>query len=61
MKVRVLRSALENLVVGRQFYDRQEAGIGSYFFDSLFSEIDSLMIHAGVHRVQSGFHRHLAQ
>jgi hypothetical protein len=59
MKVRVLRSALEDLSDGRQFYDQQHAGVGAYFFDSLFSEIDSLVLYAGIHRV--GFHRLLAR
>jgi hypothetical protein len=60
MKVRVLRSALEDLAAGRRFYDRQ-AGVGGYFFDSLFSEIDSLVLYAGIHHVQFGFHRLLAK
>jgi len=29
---------------GGKFYDRQEAGVGDCFFDSLFAEIDSLVI-----------------
>jgi hypothetical protein len=41
MKVRILRSAIEDLAAGRKFYDQQQAGVGDYFFDSLFSEIDS--------------------
>ncbi len=61
MKVKVLRSALDDLVAGRRFYNRQEQGIGSYFFDSLFSEIDSLVLHAGIHRIQFGFHRLLTK
>ena len=40
MKVRVLRSALEDLAAGRRFYDKRAEGVGGYFFDSLFSEID---------------------
>ena len=61
MKVRVLRSALDDLAAGRRFYDRQQKGVGAYFFDSLFSEIDSLAQHAGFHRVHFGFHRLLAR
>ena len=52
MKVRVLRPALEDLANGRRFYDRQQAGVGSYFFNSLFSEIDSLLLHAGAHAIR---------
>jgi hypothetical protein len=42
MKVRILRSALEDLASARSFCDAQTFGVGDYFFDSLFSEIDSL-------------------
>ncbi len=36
-------------------------GVGSYFFDRLFTEIDSLVLLAGIHRVQFGYHRLLAK
>ena len=61
MKVRVLRSAFDDLAAGRQFYERQEEGVGQYFFDSLFAEIDSLVLYAGIHRVHVGYHRLLAR
>lgn len=61
MKVRILRSALEDLAAGRQFYDQQQLGIGRYFFESLFAEIDSLSLYAGVYRVLFGYHRLLAK
>jgi hypothetical protein len=61
MKVRVLRSALEDLVAGRQFYDKKSEALGSYFFDSVFSDIDSLALYAGIHRMLFGYHRLLAQ
>ena len=61
MKVRLLRSALEDLATGRSFYDRQQMGIGDYFFDSVFSEIDSLAVYGGIHRVDFGFYRLLAK
>src|SRR5713226_7148631 len=47
MKVRVLRPALEDLASGREFYNQQQEGVGDYFFDSLFSEIDSLLLLVG--------------
>jgi hypothetical protein len=61
MKVRVPRPALEDLAVGRQFYDRQQEGVGGYFFDSLFTEIDSLVLYAAIHRIQYRYHRLLAK
>jgi plasmid stabilization system protein ParE len=61
MKVRVLRPALEDLAAGREFYDRQREGVGSYFFNSVFAEIDSLVLYAGIHRMHFGYHRLLAK
>ena len=49
MKVRILRPALEDLAKGREFYERQQEGVGGYFLDSLFAEIDSLVLSAGIH------------
>lgn len=57
MRVRLLRPALEDLATGRQFYERHEEGVGDYFFDSMFAEIDSLVLYAGVHPIRFGFHR----
>lgn len=61
MTVRILRSALEDLASARKFYDQQAHGVGDYFFDSIFSEIDSLTLHAGIHPLRSGFQRLLAR
>ena len=60
MRVRILSSALDDLAIGREFYERQAEGIGDYFFDSLFSDIDSLSLFGGIHRKTLGFHRLLA-
>ena len=43
MRIRILASAIRDLRDGQEFYDRQEAGIGDYFQDCLFSDIDSLI------------------
>ena len=51
MKIRILESASEDLVEGWRFYQRQEEGLGDYFLDSLFSDIDSLQLYAGIHSV----------
>jgi hypothetical protein len=50
MTVRILTSALDDLTRGRAFYEKQGEGLGSYFFDSVFSDIDSLTLYAGIHR-----------
>ena len=61
MKVQILRSVIEDLERGRKFYDFQEEGVGDYFFDSLFTEIDSLTLYGGIHSVYFGFYRLLAK
>jgi plasmid stabilization system protein ParE len=61
MRLRLLDSALEDLGRGRVFYERQCKGLGAYFLDSLFAEVDSLVLYAGIHRRVFGFHRLLAR
>ena len=61
MKVRILRAALDDLANARRFYDLKAESVGSYFFDSLFSEIDSLTLFGGIHRIHFGFHRLIAK
>lgn len=61
MKLRILRPALEDIAASRRFYDAQAPGVGDYFLDSIFSDIDSLVLYAGIHRVQFGFNRLLAR
>ena len=60
MKIRLLTSAREDLIEGFRFYERQSAGLGGYFLDSLYSDIDSLLISAGVHVVCFGKYHRLA-
>ncbi|MFW6053153.1 MAG: hypothetical protein ACOC8I_04520, partial [Desulfosalsimonas sp.] len=47
MKIKVLSSAIKDLYEGRKFYEKQREGLGEYFFDSLFSDVDSLTLYAG--------------
>jgi len=61
MKIRLLTSAFNDLTAGRAFYERQGDGLGGYFLDSLFSDIDSLVLYAGIHRKVFGFHRLLSK
>ena len=61
MKVRILDEAEQDLVDGFQFYESQSKGLGDYFLDSLFSDIDSLHIYAGIHALHFGCHRLLSK
>jgi len=61
MKIRILSSALDDLYEGRLFYEKQGEGLGEYFFDSLFSDIDSLTLYGGIHPTFFGYHRMLSK
>jgi hypothetical protein len=52
MKIKILNSANNDLIDGYWFYEKQDQGLGAYFLDTLFSDIDSLKIYAGIHSVQ---------
>ena len=55
MTVQILESGKADLREGRRFYEAQGGRwLGSYFFDTLFSAIDSLAIYAGVHKRRYG-------
>ena len=61
MKIEILDEAQDDLLQGFYFYESREPGLGSYFIDSLFSDIDSLFIYAGIHQVLYASHRCLSK
>lgn len=61
MRIKVLSSAIDDMYAGRLFYETQAEGVGAYFIDSLFSDIDSLALYAGIHPIIHGYHRMLAK
>lgn len=61
MNVEILEEAERDLVDGFRFYETQSAGLGDYFLDSLFSDIDSLRLYAGIHPKYFGQHRLLSK
>jgi hypothetical protein len=61
VKVRVLDEAQQDLAAGSRFYESQVTGLGDYFLDSLFSDIDSLQFCAGVHARHFGYNRLLSK
>ncbi|WP_447980120.1 type II toxin-antitoxin system RelE/ParE family toxin [Candidatus Nitrospira bockiana] len=61
MKIEILDQAQEDLIKGFRFYEDCESGLGSYFVDCLFSDIDSLLSFAGIHQVMYGYHRCLSK
>ena len=62
MKVKILGSASRDLIDGYRFYETPAEGVGAYFLDSLYSDIDSLILSAGMHPVHFGnYHRLLSK
>ncbi|TYT74954.1 type II toxin-antitoxin system RelE/ParE family toxin [Desulfobotulus mexicanus] len=49
MKVRILHSARKDMMEAYHFYERQADGLGTYFLDVIFSDIDSLQFFAGIY------------
>jgi hypothetical protein len=61
VKIEILDEAREDLIQGYHFYEGREAGLGAYFLDCLFSDIDSLLVYAGIHQVVYGHRRCLSK
>lgn len=61
MRIKILSTAENDLEEGHRFYESQADGLGNYFLDSLYSDIDSLAYFAGIHRIVFGYHRLLSK
>lgn len=61
MKIEILSIAMNDIQSGQSFYERQQEGLGIYFLDSLFSDIDSLLLYAGIHQKVYGYFRALSK
>jgi hypothetical protein len=57
MMVVVLDDAAEDIESGKRFYESCEAGVGDYFAESILSDLDSLVLYAGIHPLYFGFSR----
>ena len=49
MNVIILDPAKDDLAEGFWFYESKEEGLGHYFLDTIYSEIDTLEKNAGIH------------
>ena len=45
MRIEILGAAEKDLIDGSEFYERPSRGLGDYFLDSLFSDIESLYLY----------------
>ena len=49
MRIEILPEAQEDLIAGFRFYEHQAPGLGSYFRESILSDLDALAVVGGVH------------
>jgi hypothetical protein len=62
VRIEILDRAEDDLVEGFWFYESQQAGVGSYFRATLYSDIESLRLYGGIHRkVYGRYHRLLSR
>ena len=51
MKIHIVDQAEDDLVEGCNFYEDQAPGLGVYFLDCIYSDVESLVLYAGIHRI----------
>jgi len=61
MRIELLDEVEKDLVDGSAFYERLSEGLGDYFLDSLYADLESLRLYAGIHSLHFGYHRLLAK
>jgi len=61
VKIEILDEAEKDIATAVFFYESQSEGLGKYFLDSIFSDIESLHIYAGIHIVISDYYRLLSK
>ena len=61
MQVRITEPAEIDLEQGYLFYEQQQTGLGTYFLDALYTDIDSLIFYAGIHLKLWGSYRLLSK
>jgi hypothetical protein len=62
VRIEILDQAEQDLLEGFHFYEDQEPGLGAYFLTNLFSDVESLRLYGGVHRVAyKRYHRLLSK
>jgi len=56
MRIKLSGGAMRDLERGCDFYRNIDTNLAIYFYDCLASDIDSLLLHAGVHASVDGWH-----
>jgi len=61
MRITISEAAEQDLISAYWFYERQSAGLGDCFVDSILADIRSLQLYAGIHAQHFGYHRLLCR
>jgi len=62
MRIEILETAQRDLVEGFRFYEQQGVGLGSYFLNNLYADIESLSVYGGIHsKPYKQYHRLLSE
>jgi len=61
VRVEILDEAEQYLVDAARLYEAQNPGLGQYFLDSLFSDVGSVQLYAGIHPVHFCYDRLLSK
>ncbi len=61
MHVELRVEARHDLLEGAWFYEQQRDGLGDYFTDCLFEDLDRLEREAGIHEIVFSLHRKLSK
>ena len=61
MRVELRVEARHDLVEAALFYEEQRTGLGDYFADCLFDDLDRLEREAAIHTIVYGLHRKLSK
>ncbi|MDK9694478.1 MAG: type II toxin-antitoxin system RelE/ParE family toxin [Sulfurimonas sp.] len=61
MNIEILDEAENDIVNAMRFYEAQSNNLGTYFLDSILSDIDSLYIYAAIHTKVNGYYRLLSK
>ena len=61
MRVLISEGAEQDLKDGARFYEDQSAGLGEYFLDTLFADVESLRLYAGIHERHYDHYRLLSK
>lgn len=56
-----LEEVLVDLKIAEEFYEKQNKGLGTYFKDTIISDIESLWLYAGIHNKIFGLYRLLSK